>query len=442
MLDIGFISLGCAKNQVDTEIMMGLLKKAGHRIVNTLPRSELIIINTCAFIDAAKEEAIQQIIEIGGLKRGGGLRWLIVTGCLPQLHAQELLDELPELDAVVGVAHFTDIVSIVERVKAGQRICCSGVLPTTFIEKGPRLLSTPPGFAYLKIADGCDNRCTYCAIPTIRGRLRSRPVEELITEATELVKKDGVRELILIAQDTAHYGWDLFGYTLLPDLLAGLDGIAGLEWLRLMYLHPAHVDDSIIEAMQSCSKLLPYLDVPIQHAADPILQRMNRRHDQTALRQLLLRLRSALPGLVLRTTVMLGFPGETEEDFQALYDLVAEVEFDWLGAFSYSAQDSTPAAVMDLQVDPDLTQQRLEKILALQQEITKRKNLQRIGQRERVLVTSRVSRHLYAGRACFQAPEVDGLSLIKCRQAIKLGDMVEIHYEGLRDYDLIGELVE
>lgn len=422
--------------------MMGLLKQAGHRIINSLTRSELIIINTCAFIDAAREEAIAEIIATGKLKTEGGLRRLIAAGCLSQGHGQELLDELPELDAAIGVAAFTDIVSIVAAVARGERICRGEPTPTVFVEKGPRVVSTPAGSAYLKIADGCDNRCSYCAIPDIRGRLRSRPVAELCAEAAELVKKDGIRELTVIAQDTARYGRDLNGKSQLPELLKALDTIDQLAWVRLMYLHPAHIDQTIIQALADSKKVAPYLDIPIQHASDRILKAMNRAHDQARLERLFTDLRAAIPRLALRTTVMTGFPGETEDDFRILYDFLTATKFDWLGAFAYNAQASTPAAALSAQVPDEVKAERLAAVMSAQQAITRQYNLARVGTREPVLVTSRVARHLYAGRAAFQAPEVDGLSLIRTARPLKTGEFVDIIYEGIRDYDLIGDLVE
>ncbi|MDO4541078.1 MAG: 30S ribosomal protein S12 methylthiotransferase RimO, partial [Syntrophomonadaceae bacterium] len=372
----------------------------------------------------------------------GGLRYLIAAGCLSQLHGQELLDELPELDAVVGVAHFTDMVSIVEAVERGERVCRGGPAPVMFTEKGPRVVSTPPGSAYLKIADGCDNRCSYCAIPDIRGRLRSRPVQELYQEAAELVKKHGIRELTVIAQDSARYGHDLGGQDLLPELLAALDAVDGLEWVRLMYLHPAHMNDAIIEAIAASAKTVAYLDIPIQHASDRILNSMNRRHDRAAMARLFAHLRSAIPDVALRTTVMVGFPGETDDDFRILCDFIAETQFDWLGAFVYNPQQNTPAAALSGAVPDDVKAMRLDTVMQMQREITRQRNLTRVGRSEKILVSSRISRNLYSGRSCFQAPEVDGLSLVRTPRQLKTGEFVEVVYEALRDYDLIGDLVE
>ncbi|MCX5779344.1 MAG: 30S ribosomal protein S12 methylthiotransferase RimO, partial [Firmicutes bacterium] len=341
-MKVGFISLGCAKNQVDTEIMIATLKRAGYKIVNKMDRAEIIVINTCGFIDAAKEEAINTIIETGKMKTAGRLQYLLATGCLAQRYGQELLDEMPELDGIVGISHFIEIDQVLQRIQAGERMALVGQPPELFIEKGPRVLTTPPGSAYLKITEGCNNRCSYCAIPLIRGMLRSRPRAEIVHEAHELVEQ-GVRELVVVGQDTAQYGWDLTGQRDLPILLRELGAVDGLEWIRLMYLHPAHIDAEIIASIAGVDKVLHYLDIPIQHAADPVLKSMNRRHDHRQLQALIHRLRENLAGLVLRTTVMLGYPGETEADFQILFDFVRENEFDWLGAFAFTAEEGTPA---------------------------------------------------------------------------------------------------
>lgn len=437
-LKAGFISLGCAKNRVDTEIMIALLKRRGYKIVSKLERADIVVINTCGFIDAAKEEAVDNIIATGKLKAAGQLRYLVATGCLAQRYGQELLDEMPELDGVVGISHFPQLDLIMDRIVAGKRVLQVSEPPQVFIEKGPRVLTTPPGSAYLKITEGCNNRCTYCAIPSIRGGLRSKPLPEVVQEASELVKK-GVRELVVVGQDTALYGVDRTGISELPDLLRDLGGVEGLEWIRLMYLHPAHIDDKIVAAVSSLPKVLPYLDIPIQHAADPILKRMNRNHTQEDLRSLLNRLRSEIDQLVLRTTVMLGFPGENEEDFQILKDFLAEARFDWLGAFAFNAEEGTPACGLPGQVPAGVKQERLDTILDMQQEITREKNIARLDQVTKVLVSSNPAPNLYLGRSYFQAPEVDGLTLIKTDQRLTKGNLVEVQIRGIRKFDVIGE---
>jgi ribosomal protein S12 methylthiotransferase len=298
-VNVGFISLGCSKNQVDTEIMIAAMKDSGYKIVNKLAIAEIIIINTCGFINEAKEEAINTIIETGKMKTAGRLQYLVATGCLAQRYGQELLDEMPELDGIVGISFFTDIDKAVGRIQQGERVLLLGEPPTQFIEKGPRVITTPAGSAYLKITEGCNNRCSYCAIPMIRGNLRSRPKHEIVKEAQELVSR-GVRELVVVGQDTAMYGTDLAGNDNLPGLLKEMTAIDELEWIRLMYLHPAHLNEQIIDMVAGEDKVLPYLDIPIQHAADQVLKKMNRKHNYQQLHLLIQRLREKINNLVLR----------------------------------------------------------------------------------------------------------------------------------------------
>lgn len=436
MLHVGFISLGCSKNRVDTEIMIAVMKRAGYRITNKLERADIIIINTCGFIEAAKEEAIAAIIDTGRLK-AGQLQHLVAAGCLVQRYGQELLDQMPELDGVVGISQFLEIDKLVSLIRSGERPLMVGPAPLEFIEKGPRVLTTPAGSAYLKITEGCDNRCTYCAIPSIKGRLRSRPEAELVQEAHDLVRR-GVRELVLIGQDTAVYGEDL-GQPGLPHLLQQMSRIKGLEWIRLMYLHPAHINMSLIEAVASQTTVVPYLDIPIQHAADNVLRLMNRRHTRSQLDTLLGQLRQRIDDLVLRTTVMVGFPGESDRDFQCLLDFIASQQFDWLGAFTFTAEEGTPAALMPEQVPEEIKRARLDAVMNLQMGITRSKNEARVGRDERVLISSRAGDNLYLGRAYFQAPEVDGLTMVKSQTALAKGAMVNARLIGVRDYDMIGE---
>jgi len=439
-VNVGFISLGCSKNQVDTEIMIAAMKSSGYKIVNKLARAEIIIINTCGFINEAKEEAINTIIETGKMKTTGGLQYLVATGCLAQRYGQELLDEMPELDGIVGISFFTDIDKVVQRIEQGERVALLGEPPTVFIEKGPRVITTPAGSAYLKITEGCNNRCSYCAIPMIRGSLRSRPKQEIVSEARELVTR-GVRELVVVGQDTAMYGTDLAGNDNLPSLLKEMTAIDGLEWIRLMYLHPAHINEQIIDIVAGEDKVLPYLDIPIQHAADQVLKNMNRKHNYQHLHLLIQRLREKINGLVLRTTVMLGFPGETEADFRLLLDFVQETEFDWLGAFTFTAEEGTPAYSMSEQVPLEIRQERRDAIMSLQQGITRNKNMARLNKDEKILISSQVSKNLYIGRAYFQAPGVDGITMVKTDAKVTKGSFVNVHLKGIRDYDMIGEPV-
>ncbi|MDD2585569.1 MAG: 30S ribosomal protein S12 methylthiotransferase RimO [Syntrophomonadaceae bacterium] len=438
-MDIGFISLGCAKNLVDTEIMMAAVKASGHKIVNSLERAEAIIINTCGFINEAKEEAIDTIIETGKLKEEGNLSYLIATGCLVQRYGTEILDAMPELDGIIGISEFHRLNEVLAAVSSGERVARLGPVPEIFVEKGPRYLTTPPGLAYLKIAEGCDNRCSYCTIPFIRGNLRSRPLREIVDEATLLVKK-GIKELVVIAQDTSAYGKDLYGTPQLADLLHQLGKIEQLEWIRVMYLHPAHIDDTLIETIAMEEKVVPYLDIPIQHAANRVLKKMNRRHSLDSLQATINKLRANIEGLVLRTTVMVGFPGETEDDFQQLYNFIKATDFDWLGAFTFIPEEGTAAISMADQVPDEVKEQRKDNILKLQNNITRQKNIARIGKQYKILVSSQISNNLYIGRGYFQAPEVDGVTLVKSNIRIAKGEFVDSVMKAVRNYDMIGEI--
>lgn len=438
-MKIGFISLGCAKNRVDTEIMMGLLKANGHSMVDRLEYAELAIINTCGFLTEAKEEAIDQILAAAKLKEKGLLKYLIITGCMAQLHAQELLDEIPELDGVVGISSYLDIPALINQIIAGQKINAVKSAPETFIEEGPRVLTTPAGMGYIKISEGCNNRCSYCAIPLIRGQLRSRSLNNAVEEAGMLLDR-GIKELVIIGQDPASYGSDVGKPGDLIHLIAALDQFKGEYWVRLMYLHPAHLSTSIIEAIAQSKHTIPYLDIPIQHAAQPVLVKMNRHHGEEQLRARLLEMKKNIPDLVLRTTVMVGFPGETEDDFKKLCDFIQEYSFDWLGAFAFSPQADTPAEKMPDQVPEEIKAARLNEILAIQSRITRKKNISRLGKVERILISSRNSANLYVGRGYYQAPEVDGITLVKSNENIHTGEFVWARLVGVRKYDMIGEL--
>jgi ribosomal protein S12 methylthiotransferase len=422
--------------------MMALLNSAGHKIVNSIERADAVIINTCGFIEEAREEAINTILETAELKAGGILKFLVATGCLAQRYGKELFDEMPELDAVVGISYFAAINDILTDLQKGNRILRVGPPPMTFIEKGPRILSTPPGSAYLKIVEGCNNRCSYCAIPSIRGNLRSRPIAELVEEA-HILAGQGIKELVLIAQDTANYGYDLQGEYLLPRLLEELqEKVDGIDWIRLLYLHPAHINDDIINSIASLDKVIPYMDIPIQHVSSKILKMMNRKHDHKHLETLITKLKNEIDDLVLRTTVMLGFPGEEETDFKELYDFIQKVEFDWLGAFTFNPEEGTVASNLPYQIEETVKKNRLETILKLQQRITRKKNITRINNIEEILVSGQLSTNLYIGRAYFQAPEVDGLTLIKSNSKLPRGEFTRVRFAGVRNYDMIGELID
>ncbi len=440
-MKVGFISLGCPKNQVDTEIMIGLLKNAGHRIVNSIEKAEIVVINTCGFINDAKEEAINAIIDTGKLRRGGRLQYILATGCLAQRYSQELLDEMPELDGLLGISSFIRIDQAVSAVSEGQRINWVEDPPSTFVEKGPRVLTTPPGSAYLKISEGCNNCCSYCAIPQIRGRFRSKGLPDIEEEAAKLAA-DGVKELVVVGQDTGMYGCDLPNNGDLPQLLKRLGSIDGLEWIRLMYLHPQHINDQLIEVIAQEKKVIPYLDIPIQHAADKVLAAMNRKHGREYLYDLLHRLKQNIPELVLRTTVMVGFPGETQGDFEQLFSLVKTMEFDWLGVFAYNAEENTPAFDLEDQVPEEIKQERKAIIMREQMGITRKKNIARIDRIEPILISESLERNLYLGRGYFQAPGVDGVTMVRSSRKLEKGSMVRVRLKAVRNYDMIGELCD
>ncbi len=438
-MEIGFISLGCAKNRVDTEIMMALVRKSEHKLTNSIENADLVVINTCGFINAAKEEAIDQIINTGQRKEEGKLRYIIAAGCLAQRYGQELLDEMPEIDGLVGISTYHDLLTVIDQVIAGQRPACIRPAPNEFIERGERVLSTPAGSAYIKITEGCDNHCTYCAIPLIRGPLRSNPEAEIIKEAENLALK-GIKELVILGQDTALYGRDLQMNNALPSLLKQLNQIEGIEWIRLMYLHPAHINQAIIEGVAENNKVIPYLDIPVQHAASAILKRMNRGHDLEHLYTLFDGLKTEVRDLVLRTTVMTGFPGETEQDFRQLADFVSSIRFDWLGCFAYSSEEGTAAALWPDQIPEEIKQERMNQIMKIQRKITRQKNISRLGQTLPILITGQKSRNLYTGRGYYQAPEVDGITIVKTPQKLSKGEFVPVRLKGVRLYDMIGEL--
>lgn len=439
-MKVGFINLGCAKNRVDSEVMMGLVKKAGHQLVDRVEQAEAVIINTCGFISEAQEETIDTILETGRLKEKGRLRYLIAVGCLTQRYGSQLYEEIPELDGIWGLLNPSECQANLDSVFSGTRVFSINQPPDRFIEQGQRIISTPPGWAYLKAVEGCDNHCRYCSIPAIKGPLRSRPVEELVKEAEQLVNR-GIKELIVIGQDTAVYGRDLYGKPVLAELINRLDGVKGLKWLRFMYLHPAHITGEMIDALARGKKVVPYLEIPIQHASSRILSAMGRRHDKEHLVKLFRDIRAALPGVALRTTVMLGFPGETEEDFQELLEFIEAIKFDWLGAFTFQAQEGTPAYNMPEQIDDEIKARRKDMVMSVQKHISRKKNIERLNTRQKVLVSSSASKSFFIGRAAFQGPEVDGVTIVKSEKSLKRGCFYEVLLKAVRDFDMIGEVV-
>ena len=460
---IYLVSLGCDKNLVDSEIMLGLLSKEGYVITNELSEADYAIVNSCCFIGDAKEESINTIIEIGELKKEGKLKGLIVTGCLAQRYQSMITDELPEADAVIGTTAYDNIVSAIAEIKSKKGLPDKSL----FIEDLERLAGgeehrlVPAGeiSSYIKIAEGCNKRCTYCIIPYIRGNYRSIPMETIVKEAEELAKQ-GTKELLLVAQETTLYGVDIYGKKALPELVHELSKISGIEWIRLLYCYPEEITDDIIEAIKNEKKVCHYIDLPIQHSSDAILRKMARKTNQSELRERIAKLRKEIPDITLRTTLITGFPGETEEDFKELYNFVDEMEFDRLGVFTYSAEEGTPAAEMDGQVDEEVKIARRNEIMELQQEISAEKAEGRIGKVYEVLVEGTVpvdsvngeafasimevnedGKKVYIGRTYMDAPDVDGQVFFESDYEIMSGELVEVEIIASDEYDLFGVLI-
>ena len=438
MIKIGMISLGCPKNQVDAERMLATIDGNSFEIADCYDGVDAVIINTCGFIDAAKEEAIENILEMAELKKEGTIGKIIVTGCLAERYKQEIFDEMPEVDAVIGIGADGKIADVINRVIAGERVYempDKEELPLV----GERLLTTPEYWAYLKIGDGCSNRCAYCAIPYIRGNYRSVPFETVIEEARQLAAA-GIKEIILIAQDTTAYGLDLYGKLRLPELLNALCEIEGIEWIRMLYCYPDKITDELLEVMKNQPKVLHYIDLPLQHADDGILKAMNRRGDSAFLREIIGKIRDAMPDAVIRTTMMVGFPGEDDEAFENLAEFVNEIEFDRLGCFAFSPQEGTPAFDMENQVEEDVKCRRGEIIMQDQLEIVTLKNNERIGKTYRVLVEDYDAySDSYSGRTYMDAPEIDGEIKFTTSKDYNPGEFTLVKVIGVNEYDLIGK---
>lgn len=437
---IGMISLGCPKNQVDAEHMLALMDAEGWEIVDYVDGCDAVIVNTCGFIDDAKKEAIENILDMVELKKEGVISKIIVTGCLAQRYKDEIVKEIPEVDAVIGIGANADIIKTVEEVMSGVDTIENYPPQCDLPLEGQRILTTPQYWAYLKIGEGCSNRCTYCTIPSIRGNMRSRSMENVIDEAKQLAES-GVKELILIAQDTTSYGLDLYGELKLPELLNELCKIDSIEWIRLLYCYPDRITDELIETMKNQEKVVNYIDLPLQHADDKILKAMNRRGDQALIRNVISKLRAEIPDVVIRTTFIVGFPGEGEEEFETLAEFVNEIEFDRLGVFTFSPQEGTPAFDMEDQVDEDIKTRRGEVIMQDQYSIMEEKNNEKIGKTYRVVVEDYDGySDSYTGRTYMDAPEIDGLVKFTSHKDLDIGDFVDVEIFDVEDYDLIGEV--
>ncbi len=441
-MNILFVSLGCDKNLVDTEVMLGLLAFRGYRMVADEEQADAIIINTCCFIHDAKEESIQTILEMADYKQNGRLKALIVTGCLAQRYQREILKEIPEVDAILGTASYDKIVEVLEKALDGTPGVEMADIDSMPEVKTKRLMTTGGHYAYLKIAEGCDKRCTYCIIPKIRGSYRSVPMESLVREAEDLALR-GVKELILVAQETTLYGKDLYGRKSLHELLRRLCQIQGIRWIRILYCYPEEIDDDLIRVMKEEPKICHYLDLPIQHADDEILRRMGRRATRKQLIGIVEKLRREIPDIALRTTLITGFPKETQKQHEELMDFIDRMEFDRLGVFTYSPEEDTPAAEMDGQVPEEIKQERQADLLELQQEIAFELAEKMIGREVLVMIEGKVAdENAYVGRTYRDAPDVDGLIFVNTDVELLSGDFAKVRVTGAAEYDLIGELIE
>ena len=441
MANIGFISLGCAKNQVDCERMMYRVQEAGHTVKADIVGADVVVINTCGFIDSAKAEAIDFILQTAALKQDGLVGKILVTGCLSQRYQDEIMQEMPEVDGVLGTGSYTEVVPAIERLLEGESVRDFGSIDAPEQETG-RILTTPEHYAYLKIAEGCDNRCSYCIIPYLRGKFRSRQMDDVLYEA-RLLAASGVKEIIVVAQDTSRYGTDLPGHKrLLPELIHRLCAIEDFRWVRLHYLYPDEIDDELIDAIASEPKVVKYLDIPIQHCNSKILHLMNRRGDGDYLRELFAKLRDRIPGLVLRTSVITGLPGEGEEEFAELCTFLREMKLERVGAFPFSPEEGTPAATMEF-VDNEIAQSRAQMVESIQSRIMDDYNAAIIGQTLDVLVDGYDQEYeQYFGRTYADSPEIDGRVWIATQEDISEGDFVKVCIEGLVDGDLTGYIVE
>ncbi len=441
-MKIFFISLGCDKNLVDSEVMLGLLSRGGYELTADAQSAEIAVINTCGFIHDAQQESVNTILEMAAYKKAGSLRVLIVTGCLAERYRDEIMREIPEVDAVIGTTGYDEITGVIERILSGENHVLSfksvDLLPAV---RGGRVMTTGGYFSYLKIAEGCDKHCSYCIIPKLRGRYRSVPMEELVAQAAELAKL-GVRELNIVAQEITVYGMDLYGKKSLHVLLKKLCEIPDLKWIRLLYCYPEEIYDELIETIKAEPKICHYLDIPVQHASDRILKKMGRQTNRAELTAMIDRLRREIPDIALRTTLIAGFPGETEADHRILKSFVEDIKFDRLGVFTYSAEEGTAAALMADQIDEEVKAARRDELMALQQGIAFAAAEAMVGRRLPVLIEGRIPEDdIYVGRTYRDAPDVDGYIFVNADGELMSGDLVTVEVTGASDYDLIGDVV-
>ena len=441
MLKIALESLGCSKNLMDAEIMTGILKEKGYEFVEEFAEADIIIVNTCGFIRDAKQESIDTIVELSQLKEFGKLKYLIVTGCLAQRYADELLEEIPEIDAIVGTGNFMNISEIIDRLESEKNVTEIGNIEFAFDETLPRYVSTPEHMAYLKIGEGCSNHCTYCIIPKLRGKYRSRKIEDIVEEAKTLAA-EGVKELVVIAQDTTRYGEDLYGEAKLAELLEELAGIEGIKWIRIMYSYPESITEKLIDVIAAHDNICSYFDMPIQHASNRVLKRMNRRTSKEDIRNKVEMIRSKIPDAVIRTTVIVGFPGETEEDLEELIEFMKEIKFDRLGAFAYSREEDTPADRMDGHMDEEIKEERRDRVMMVQQAISEEINQKREDKVFEVLIEEEAEEDVYVGRTQGDAEEIDSVVYVNSEEELEIGSFVNVYITEAMEYDLIGDVVD
>lgn len=434
---VALVSLGCSKNLVDSEVMLNILSSNSYTLTQDTNKADVIIVNTCGFIESAKQESIDNIIELGQLKTNGNCKVLIASGCLAERYKEDLINEMPELDAVIGTGDYKNILEVIDSAMSGSKVVKFGNQESVDIHELPRVISTIAASTYLKIAEGCDNRCTYCIIPSLRGKYRSRRFEDIIREATVL-SGQGIKELNVIAQDTTRYGMDLYGKYRIAELLDELRKIEGIEWIRLQYSYPDEFDDDLINIIATNDKICKYLDIPIQHASNKILKRMARRTTKEEIKDLVVKLRGKIPNIALRTSLIVGFPGETEDDFKELVDFVKETRFDRLGVFTYSREEDTPAYKMDEQVDEEVKLKRQERIMLLQSDISLDNNQKMVGKVLKVLIEGMEGKKYY-GRSYKDAPEIDGNVFFSSKEKHNPGDFTYVKIVEASEYDLIGE---
>lgn len=444
MANIAFVSLGCDKNRVDSEVMLGILKERGYIPVSEESEADIIVVNTCCFIKDALEESIETILEVAQYKQEGSCKGIIVSGCLAQRYEKEIFEEMPEVDAVIGTTAYEAVADVADRILKGE----TGIHAMEDINinmdennAGKRILSTAGHYAYLKISEGCDNHCTYCVIPKMRGKHRSRTMESLVEE-TQMLAERGVKELIVVAQDTSIYGRDLYGKPMLHELLRKLCRVDGIEWIRILYCYAETLTDETIQIMAEEDKICKYIDIPIQHGCDTVLKRMGRRTSRALITERIGALRKAMPNICIRTTIITGFPGESEEEFENLLDFIKEMKFEKLGVFTYSQEEGTPAAIMDNQIDEEVKEQRKDYIMELQKTISAEKCSEMTGKIIKVIVDGKIPEEgIYCGRSQNDSPDIDGIVFFKADYEILSGDFAEVKITEASDYDLIGEAV-